>query len=299
MDIKNLENKNVLFITLDSCRFDTTQKAKIPTIKSLGEIKKAHTHATYTVPAHTAFFTGHLPAVFDKPNQYYSESISQLWRIKTSKGKDREAGIIFDEQDIFEGYRKLGFSILGVGGVTQFSEGAFLRGFFKNEEFLYFGRNLDEEPLQPRNEKELPLNNLEVIARRIRDKEKWFLFVNCPETHYPYDIGNGFPEKVGKCLPQLFNHLNLRENDDSTDVPDEIYSMLHNMQVKALEYIDIQIKKLINILPKNEDILIVITGDHGENFGEIFNGKKRWGHLLPTKEVSEVPLLIDVIKSQI
>ncbi|MBP9738823.1 sulfatase-like hydrolase/transferase [Candidatus Saccharibacteria bacterium] len=299
MLLNNLEDTNVLFITLDSCRYDTAQKANIPTIQSLGRIKKAYTHATYTVPAHTAFFTGHLPAVFDQSqSKYYSESAGQLWRIKTGKGRDREAGTVFSQQTVLEGYRQLGFTILGAGGVTQFTEGSLLRNFFKKEEFMYFGRNLDEEPLKPRNEQEFPLNNLETIVNRINDKDKWFLFVNCPETHYPYDIGNGFNDELNKYYPKLYKILNLREADDPIDIPVEVYAILHDMQIKALEYVDARIRKLLSMLPKNKDILVIISGDHGENFGEVFNGRQRWGHLLPTKEVLEVPLLINVIKSR-
>ncbi len=298
MLFNNLENKNVLFITLDSCRYDTARKANTPTIQSLGEVRKAYTHATYTVPAHTAFFTGHLPAVFDPSlTKYYSESAGQLWRIKTGKGRDREAGMVFSQQNILEGYRQLGFTIIGTGGVTQFTEGSFLRNFFKKNEFKYFGRNLDEEPLQPRDKQEFPLNNLETIVKCIKEKDKWFLFINCPETHYPYDIGNGFHDEVKKYYPKLYKNLNLREADDPIDIPVEVYAILHDMQIKALEYVDTRISILLSMLPMSKDILVVISGDHGENFGEVFNGRQRWGHLLPTKEVLEVPLLINVIKS--
>lgn len=298
MLLNNLKDTNVLFITLDSCRYDTAQKANIPTIQSLGSIKKAYTHATYTVPAHTAFFTGHLPAVFDQSqSKYYSESAGQLWRIKTGKGRDREAGIVFSQQTVLEGYRQLGFTILGAGGVTQFTEGSFLRNFFKKNEFTYFGRNLDEEPLQPRDKQEFPLNNLETIVNCIKEKDKWFLFINCPETHYPYDIGNGLNDEVKKYYPKLYKNLNLREADDPIGIPVDVYEILHDMQIKALEYVDTRISKLLSMLPKNKDILVIISGDHGENFGEVFNGRQRWGHLLPTKEVLEVPLLINVIKS--
>ncbi len=299
MLLNNLEDKNVLFITLDSCRYDTAQKANIPTIRSLGEVKRAHTHASYTVPAHTAFFTGHLPAVLDHPpSKYYSESAGQLWRIKTGKGRDREAGIVFNAQNILEGYRQLGFSIVGAGGVSQFTDGSFLRNFFKKDEFMYFGRNLDEEPLHSRNVQEFPLNNLNPIIKRIKDKDKWFLFINCPETHYPYDIGNGFPVEIQQYFPELYKNLNLRETDELQTIPDEIYAMLHDMQIKALEYVDTRINELLKMLPKNKDTLVIIASDHGENFGEVFNGRQRWGHLLPTKEVLEVPLLISVIESE-
>lgn len=299
MTLTNLEDKNILFITLDSCRYDTTQKANIPTIRSLGEIKEAHTHATYTVPAHTAFFTGHLPAAINHPlSKYYAESASQLWRIKTGKGRDRQAGIVFSAQDVLEGYRQLGFSIVGAGGVTQFTDGSFLRKFFKNDEFIYCGRNLDEEPLQTRNEQEFPLSNIDTIVSRLRNKDKWFLFINCPETHYPYDIGNGIPNKVEKYYPKLYKNLNLRETEEPETIPDDIYTALHAMQIKALEYIDTRLKTLLSELPKDRDTLVIICGDHGENFGEVFASRKRWGHLLPSPAVTTVPLLIDVIPAQ-
>jgi len=299
MDIfKKLNDKNVIFITLDSCRFDTAERAKIPTLKSIGVLRKAYTHATYTVPAHTAFFAGHLPNVFDNPQfPYYSESVSQLWRIKTGKGKDREAGIVFKEQDVLEGYRKIGFYVLGAGGVSQFSDGSFLRNFFGNE-FLYFGQKLDEEPLQSRNKESFPLNNIEEIVKKIINKEKWFLFINCPETHYPYDIGDGIPKNIVDFFPKLFRSLNLRENDEAEKISSDICFELHNMQIKALEHIDGQIKNLINTIPRNKDVLVVICGDHGENFGEIFKGKKRFGHLIPSMEVMEVPLIIGVLNKK-
>lgn len=292
----NLKDKNVLFITLDSCRFDTAEEANIPTIESLGVLRKAYTHATYTVPAHTAFFTGHLPAVFDEPKHpYYSESVSQLWRIKTGKGKDRESGVLLEGKDILEGYRKLGFYVFGAGGVTQFSDGSFLRGFF-GEDFLYFGRNLDEEPLEQRDEKSFPLNNIGAIVKKIENKENWFLFVNCPETHYPYDVGGGVPQNIHNFFPDLYKGLNLRESADTKNIPDDVYADLHKMQIKALEYIDTRIKNLVDALPRSRDILVVICGDHGENFGEVFGDKKRWGHLVPSVEVMEVPLVIGVLK---
>ena len=58
------------------------------------------------------------------------------------------------------------------------------------------------------------------------------------------------------------------------------------------EYVDSKLGQLLSALPKERGILVVVCGDHGENFGEYFAGKPRWGHLFPSPEVMEVPLVI-------
>ena len=71
-----IRDQNVVFVTLDSCRYDIAEQADILTIRSIGPLRKAYTHGSYTVPAHAAFFAGHLPIVLDVPQSpYYSESV--------------------------------------------------------------------------------------------------------------------------------------------------------------------------------------------------------------------------------
>lgn len=291
-----MEEKNVLFITLDSCRYDTALKANIPHIKALGEVKKAYTHGTYTVPAHIAFFTGHLPYILNSKKPFYSESTKQLWRIRTGASRDfKPLGLMLEKNNILEGYRKRGFYVLGTGGVSQFADTSFLRKLF-NKEFMYFGPNIDEEFFQPRPLDHFPLNRVDQITNKLKKRNKWFLFMNCPETHLPYDIGNGIPKTILKHVDYINSHFNLRETDNGNVPSKKLGNELHRMQIKALESVDKKLAKLIDALPKNRDIQVVICGDHGENFGEIFAGKPRWGHLIPSKQVLEVPLMIGEIK---
>jgi hypothetical protein len=287
----DLSEKNVVFVTLDSCRYDVAGAAHIPFIKSIGELRRARTHGSFTVPAHHAFFAGHLPVVLEEPlTDYSSEAACQLWRIKTGRTLDekRRFGLLFAANNVIAGYRELGFKVLGVGGVSQFSEGSCLRAYF-GDDFLYFGPNLDEEPLRERDPGTFPLNNLDTIVRNIADHDRWFLFVNCPETHYPYDIGNGISDEVREAYATLRGSLNLREG---AAVPRSLGPKLHDMQRTALEYIDDQLGKLFELLPRSRDTVVVVCADHGENFGEWFAGKPRWGHMVPTEEVMEVPLVI-------
>lgn len=294
-----IKNKNVVFITIDSCRYDTAKHADIPTIKGMGPLRKAYTHGSYTVPAHISFFSGHLPAVLDEPKlPYYSESEKQLWRIKTGIARDsKPTGLSLEGNNVLEGYKKLGYYVLGVGGVTQFSDGSLLRSYF-GEEFLYYGFNLDEELLSPRFEDPFPLNHIDEIVKKIEKYDRWFLFLNCPETHYPYDhkVGQNIPKYIIDQFPKLMKAINLRESENSDELSVEFGKALHNMQKEALESIDQRLQVLFESLPKNRDILTVICSDHGDNFGEYFVGKRRWGHLFPSPEVMQVPLIIGELK---
>ncbi len=294
--MNDLLNHNVLFITLDSCRFDTMINASTPNMDRIGRFRKAFTYGSYTVPAHTAFFAGHLPNTFSYI-PFYTESKKRLWRIKTGRSFEiLKAELEFEASNIIQGYKDLGFYVLGVGGVTQFNRGSLLRSYF-GKDFLYYGPSLDEEPLEPRSFRFFPLNHVDEIIKKIDKHEKWFLFMNCPETHYPYDVGCGISNDVLSVFPEAKKILNLREgNVDYSLVCINFFQSLYQMQIHALEIIDQGIGRLVNALPKNRDILVIICGDHGENFGEVFEGKIRWGHLFPSKQVMEVPLIIGQIR---
>lgn len=75
----------------------------------------------------------------------------------------------------------------------------------------------------------------------------------------------------------------------SVDVSQKELQKLHSAQIKALESIDEKIKKLVQFLPA--PLLIIITADHGECFGEGMN----WGHGYPLAKVMEVPILISTL----
>ncbi|MEK9151432.1 MAG: hypothetical protein AAB547_02270 [Patescibacteria group bacterium] len=282
-------NANVVFITIDSCRYDTAEQAHIPFLAGLGGLACAYTPGNYTVPAHHAFFVGHLPTAFTSAQPYYSGANGQLWRIKTGAGEDSGAWVTLQGKNILEGYRNLGFYVLGVGGVTQFNKGSQLREYF-GQDFLYWGPNLDEEPCASRPEEWFPLLHCGEIVDKLQPHEKWFLFVNCPETHFPYDTGEGLMEDKLEILRLIRPHFNLRESD--APINTAATGLLRRMQIKALEAVNTRIANLFAALPRERPILVVICGDHGEMFGEVFAGKPRFGHIISSPEVLRVPLII-------
>lgn len=54
---------NILFITLDSCRYDTFASANAPNLKRVGDLFRAKSSSHFTYGAHAAFFMGFTPGV--------------------------------------------------------------------------------------------------------------------------------------------------------------------------------------------------------------------------------------------
>lgn len=301
-ELEPLKKFNTVLLVFDSCRFDTAKIAKTPNLDSVGLLRKAHTLSPYTPSSHFAMWAGHPPTTRDETRvPLYHEPTKQIWRITTAPSRDanKGCGILLDGTDVIGGHRKLDFHVQGIGGVSQFSTGSALRTKFDWSDFIYFGPDLDEELMKVRKPNTFPLNNIDQIVSQLKLNEKWFLFINNPETHYPYDNGGGIDDEIQKnALPHLGNVLNLRslkeDGENDKEVLMNFTDDLHNMQIKSMEEIDRKLGILFKELKaiSSRPICIVATGDHGENFGETRGGTKLFGHLHPTPECTEVPLWI-------
>lgn len=284
------DKHNVLFVTLDACRFDTTQIAHTPFFDSLGGFRMARTHGDYTFPAHMSFFMGYLPSSVSGHSfePYYNSDVKQLWRLSSGRQRPTETcGIVLNGMNILDGYRNLGHYVIGSGGVRWFRHQA-LTGLF--DDFRFYGKTDLNSVFQFRHEDEFPLSHQAELINMIEDK-KYFMFLNCPETHVPYDIGTG---ALVRGLEPLIDECKSIwgfkfSKEQLLDVGYSDLRIMHNAQVAALEAVDGKLKSLVDALPT--PLLLVITADHGECFGE----DGHWGHGYPHKTVMEVPLLVATI----
>jgi hypothetical protein len=79
---------SIVFIVMDSCRYDTMMAARRPNIDRLGAIEKRYSYASWTAPSHYAFTMGMLPHTSPRDvfaSEVYKEEFQQ-WKTRTGAG---------------------------------------------------------------------------------------------------------------------------------------------------------------------------------------------------------------------
>lgn len=281
-------DSNVVFVTIDCCRFDAAQAAKLPFMRSVGALHCAQTYGTYTLPAHMSYFAGYLPKVVDgEPIDYYSRGAKQLWRLSTARQKPAgKVGLLMEGATIVEGYRRRGYYCLGAGGVRWFRSTLLTSHF---DDFRFWGCDDATDVFAPRSPDDFALHHADELAQQLRPHKRWFLFLNAQETHAPYDVGFGHPSETWAALAKAQPLWGGKRCEPANAPDSRDFELLRAAQIRALEAVDERLAYLMDRLPGPK--LVVICGDHGEAFGE--NGL--YGHGFPAAEVVHVPLLVGTL----
>lgn len=286
------EEQNIVLITLDCCRFDTAARARTPVLDCLGTLRQAWAPATFTLPSHMAMFSGYLPNVTDLPLQdYYSRERFQLWRLSRAKNKPRDSfGLMLQGDTILEGFRRRGYRTVGSGGVRWFLTKTLTHEF---DRFMFWGPKDYLNWFQPRTQEDFALEHVDEIVAQVEAASSWFLFVNSIETHAPYnngvdDIDERLTNIIGRGKPIFAGR---RDFELEVDLSSADFKYMHRAQIRALEVADARLGRLFERLPK--PFVAIVTGDHGECFGEL----GRWGHGFPADPVLKVPLVVGSVDS--
>ena len=255
---------DVLFVTLDSLRYDVAAEALIrgetPNLAGIlpgGAWEKRHSPSTFTYGAHCAFFAGFLPT----PGGPKGAAAQRLFatRFPGSRSTGRHT-MVFEEGDIVSGFAAHGYRTICIGGV----------GFFNKRSQL--GSTLPalfhESWWAPRlgvTGKHSTEHQVRLACERIAqcpDDQRLFLFLNVSACHAPNRI---FVEGA-TC--------------DGADT-----------QRAALTYVDRCLPPLFRAMTARAPVLTVICSDHGEAYGE--DGYH--GHRLAHPTVWEVPYLETIL----
>jgi membrane-anchored protein YejM (alkaline phosphatase superfamily) len=282
---------NVLLITLDSCRYDTAKKAHTPFLSSIASLKRAETHGSYTLPAHVSIFTGMLPVLLDG-YQEYLPGVKQIWRSRNAKKIRKSVGVLFDGKNIIDYYASHAYQVIGAGGVSFFrkSRSSLLPSLFPR--FMYFQKpkSMSREENVPRSSSQFPLANIDRIVKSLKSNKPFFLFINCPETHVPYDSPNvSVTPSYKKAVKRMYelDSVKGRKITPRKGLSREDRKILLEAQRHSLEWLDGQIKDICENLPKNKlPTLLVALADHGEEMGE----GGRYGHAHQHEQVMTVPI---------
>ena len=273
MDTNRMNKDCVLMITIDSCRYDTFERAqgkgKIPNLESIGEVYKAKSPSYFTYGSHSAFWMGFTPGVAEIKEKYINPKFTKIFKMKNMGFAGKNQGEIFELEgkNIIEGLKRLGYKTYGTGAVEWFNTRTDTgKELTKDFDEFYFAGNTWSLKKQ-----------LEWIKDKLSkhsQEEKIFLFINIGETHVPYWHEEAdWQREPSPCSPFGGEHCSKR--------------LSRERQLKCLEWIDEKIGELIKIF---SDSTIIACSDHGDCWGE--NGL--WEHGISHYYTTTVPLLIKV-----
>ena len=122
------------------------------------------------------------------------------------------------------------------------------------------------------------------LAQRKADNKNFFSFIFLDNVHSTA-VPEGFKGPFQPAWTTV-NHLALKEDTDPTPY--------FNLYKNSVYYADLNIKKILDLLKDNgydENTVVVITSDHGEEFND--NGDNFWGHNSNfTNAQIKIPLII-------
>jgi hypothetical protein len=250
--------RNLVFIVLDSCRYDSFARAHKPHFDRLSDAQQRWSYASWTAPSHYAYLMGLVP--HQSPQGVYASTVyKQDFSAWVNRLDIPDLGFqsFIPELSLPKLLKDQGYKCVGRVSMPV------LNGFTLISKFF------DDYKLMPNH------NDFSGMVDEIAftPDQPTFYFLNIGETHYPYMLkGGDLPyisgvhgaakalasgEDSGGRIPRgngdgLFDAGKLR--------------FLHSQQIRCVEYVDEVFGRLLEKAPA--DTHFMIMADHGEAFGE-------------------------------
>ncbi len=249
-----MASNHIVFIVMDSCRYDSATAAATPNIDRLGTVEKRYSYASWTAPSHYAFTMGMLP--HSSPRDVFA---SEVYKEEFLQWKERigDADVSFKdflpEISLPKVLSKLGYRTVAKVSMPVLNK------------YTLISKHFDEYKLMDHH------NDFAGMVEEIEfpDDEPHYYFLNLGETHYPYMLsGADLPHISGVhgALKSLGKDDGAGDGKAEEGFDPEQLKMLQKQQVRCVEYIDGLIGKLMDKAP--EGTYFIVTSDHGELFGE-------------------------------
>lgn len=248
--------RTVLFVVLDSLRWDSFQFAHTPVIDDACNLSEERTsYASWTLPSHACLFSGLLPfrsePGFAAAATYRSDFL--FWS-QAFTGDTARASAIFPGMSVAAMAERCGWAAHARVSMPVLSPESGPRYGFPNYELSPQGAGLGAQ----------------VSSIRLAGDRPNFIFINAGETHYPYMLPNSrlprLPGAHGVASRDLASGVNVSNHDYRLMFSDDDFSEMAKAQIRAVEIADHRIGVVIDTLPR--PLMLVVTSDHGELFGE-------------------------------
>jgi Sulfatase len=251
-----IPSHDVLFLVLDTLRFDVAQKAyEEKTIPTLSQFlpstgwEKRHTPGSFTYAAHQAFFAGFLPTPA-RPGKHQRLFATHFQGSETTLVGTK----VFETSNVIEGFAQSGYKTVCIGGVGFFNPGTPLGRTLPG----YFQESHWSEKMGVTNTKSI--DEQVALAERIlestKESQRVFLFINVSALHQP----------------------------NKMYVPGATEDNVETHRA-ALEYVDSKLPPLFSAFKKRGPTLGLVMSDHGTCYGE----DDFHGHRLAHEMVWNVP----------
>ncbi|WP_440992277.1 sulfatase [Haloarchaeobius baliensis] len=285
---------NVLFLVVDSIRYDTARESDFPTpnIDRLAdngvEFTNCFAQGVSTAPSMTAMLTGRYP--LDYGGHWYLEEeqptmAEQFQRNGYTTGAIHSNPNVSRLRNFHRGFDTFEENILPfeADGIVERAPDDLLR--YANK----FARVLRRTPYMP----------IETVNEHLRNwisekSEPWFLWTQYMDVHGPYLPGDDFTYRNKFRAERLWRKAAVNTPEQVTD---EEHEELWENYRKEVRYLDRELGSFLDELDSRgqlDDTVVILVGDHGDEFTE----HGRYGHgNLPYDELTHVPLIVQFPES--
>ena len=265
----NLHPESILFLTIDSCRYDTFRDSYIPNISAIAPLHRAQAPSYFTYGSHAAFWMGFTPGINSQDKTpWLNPKSGKLFRMNHSAASSHgDDAFELVGSNIIEGFRNLGYYTIGTGAVGWFddstSTGSVLTSPF--DQFWYSGNTWSL--------RDQLLWIFEKMQSHGADRPI-FVFLNVGETHVPYWHEDAdWSPWPSPCIPFGGSQCSHSESK--------------RRQIACLEWVDNQLAPLLNTF---RSCTTLACADHGDCWGE----DGLWEHGISHPATLTVPLLMRV-----
>jgi Sulfatase len=260
--------RNLVFMVLDSCRYDSFLRAKKPHFDRFGAPEQRWSYASWTAPSHYSYLMGLVP--HQSPQGVYaSEVYKQDFTAWMNRLDIPDLGFqsFIPQLSLPKLLKDNGYRCVGRVSMPV------LNGFTLISKFF------DDYKLMPNhNDFSGMVDEIEFTPDR-----PTFFFLNLGETHYPYMLkGSDLPhisgvhgaakalaageDSGGRVAPSNGNGHANGHNGGANFFDSDKLEFLHEQQIRCVEYVDQVFARLLEKAPP--DTYFMIMADHGEAFGE-------------------------------
>jgi hypothetical protein len=230
---------DVVWVVLDALRYDVAAEAlaagRTPNLAAVlpgGAWEERHSPATFTFPAHHAFFAGFLPTPA-RPGRHERLFAARFAGSETTGPRTA----VFDAPDVVTGLARRGYHTICIGGVGFFNKltplGSALPSLFRESHWS------EAMGVTGKHSTELQVELAARVLGGVSPDRRAFLFVNVSALHQPNCLWTPGADKDSKAT-----------------------------QADALAYVDRWMPALFAAILRRGPALVVILSDHGTAYGE-------------------------------